>query len=258
MGWYLEHAQDVMLRKGNLFPREVVMSQTGFRSVFAFAEADAKQIIQQGSSKNFSRFAVFTDELLLDFDNGRDEQFNRAEKWARDSDCTFSVFESGSKGLHLEIAAVPKYGRTVPMSQQAFVETIMGVTSDVSLYRHGSLYRLPGTLHKKTGKPKKRVASNLGDALVDYTLLDESCIIDFGSDSVHDKVVASLERVLRWHSRPPNQGRRYQTLWSVAQLCKEGGLSQSTVTELLQIVNESWGPLAKEEKEVTRAIHEVF
>lgn len=256
--WYLEYAPDVFKRDGGYFPREDVLGRTGFRSVYALSEQDALTVRRTGASKHIDKFQVYSDELVMDFDNGYDDECKKAVKWARDHGCTFSVYESGKKGIHLEIATVPKYGRTVPASQRVFVEQQIQVACDVSLYRHGSLYRLPGTLHKSTGNPKKLIDSRLGDSLIDFPLLSVAAGLDFSSVPAETGIESALLRVLRWLNSPPTRGSRYMTLWQVSKTCKEGGLRRETAEDLLNGINQSWGKDAKESEEVSRAIREVY
>jgi hypothetical protein len=258
MSWFLEFAPDVMKRQGMFLPKEEVLKKTGFRSVYSLTEADAMDVRRRGNSKNLAQYAVFTDELVMDFDDGVDVHFKTAEKWLLDRDVSFSVFESGSKGLHIEAVCVPKYGRTIPQSQAKFVREVMGVMSDESIYRHGSLYRLLGTLHKKTGKPKKLLTSHLGDAMIDYAELGFIEMLDFSNVPGHDGVTRVLEHLLNRYAQPPDRGRRYQSLWSLVKNMKDAGLSESTSYELLKAVNNSWGTQAKEEAEVLRAMRETF
>ena len=257
MTWYLEHASKPQQRAANFFPRDQVLTQTGFRSVYCFSEADALIMRKQGRSRGMRRFAVFTDELLLDFDNGYDDECKRAVQWAQEHECSYALFESGKKGMHLEIKCVPEYSLHVPHSQALFVEKVLKVASDASLYRHNSLYRLPGTLHQDTGNPKRLVDSRAGERLLKYKIVEGVVQPDFGPTEQGDLARGGLERVLRWHGRPPKTGQRYQTLWSVAKLLKDAGFSSNLIIELVTLVNTSWGDRAKEEDELRRVIREV-
>ena len=253
MSFYLEHAPDVFKRCGNFHPRDRVLSQVGFRSVYALTKDDAIRVIERGDSRNLTRFHVFSDEILMDFDNGMDDNCKQALQWAKQHKCSWTLWSSGSKGYHLEIAAVPKYGSTIPQSQRAFVDTL-GIDVDRSLYRHSSLYRLPGTVHKNTGNKKVLVDQSIGECLVDYEVLaDMDCQINFEGLATGASIKEGLEMLVRNFNRPPAAGGRTMRLWSVGKYLKDAGMKPDVVFAMMNHLNESWGDRAKEPTEVARA-----
>jgi len=257
MIWYLEHAIEPPKRAGNFFPREDVLKMTGFRSVYALSQPDALTVRKQGNSRGIGRFPVFSQELLLDFDNGYDEECKKAVQWAKDHDVSYSLYESGKKGMHLEMLAVPKYSVHVPHSQQMFVQNVMKVQADESLYRPASLYRLPGTKHQTTGRPKKRVESRCGNAIIDYEIVEKRMKFDLKGVGEAHQLAFALDLVSRRLTTPPVRGRRYQSMWAMAKQLKDAGCSATVILELVLKVNESWGSDAKEASEIERLMREI-
>ena len=255
--FYLEHAQDVTSRYGRMLPLNQFENLTGFRSVYALAESDAQEIITARSSKGFKRFDVYADELVFDLDDG-DKGLKELLAWCSGEGFGYKIYESGSKGLHFTTPHIPKYSNTLPSAHKEIAKKIYPGT-DVSIYRHGSLFRLPGTIHKKTGKPKKLIEQVEGAAILDFDVPEKQpeAKFDIVVDPAED-VQFKLSMVMANYDSSPGKGNRHTSLWWMARCLADCGFSFDFSLELISKINESWQDDAHDMDEVLRAIREVF
>lgn len=145
---YYEH-RPTKIRQGppRLVTREELDQRRGFRSVYGWPTEAADHVRTTGSSAGLKWFAVYSDELLLDFDDSP-EAANRAEDWLLRHEISFSVWSSGGRSVHFHIDIEPILGPAVPHSQKKFVAaTFPG--ADLAFYHAAGMYRLPGTAHEK-------------------------------------------------------------------------------------------------------------
>lgn len=248
-----EYASDVNRRHGFMLPVEEVMQRTGFRSVYAFSEEDALLIKSRESSKGLNQFEVYSDRLVLDIDTGDIKDVENIEKFCNDRDLTYSVFFSGSKGYHVEIPTKPKASIHLPITHKILADRISAVV-DKSIFRHGSLYRLPGTIHKKTGNPKVLLNSVEGLCVLDFDIkTPEPTKFNPVEIEPEEDIKWALARAGGLFGQEPGLGNRHACFWKTAKSLFDAGFSDEFVEELLLKINESWAN-PKEENEVIRAI----
>lgn len=254
--WYVEHALEVFSRKGRMVPLSDISRYYGFRSVYAFSQEDAEEIKKSRSSKGFNRFSVFSDKLLFDLDNG-DQGLNDIIGWADNEGFGYEIYESGSKGLHVELPTVAKYSPSLPGTHKEIAKKIYP-KADLSIYRHGSLYRLPGTIHKKTGNPKKLVESVQSNILLDFELKTEEPKIKALEIDPSEDAQLALALASSLFNNSPGCGGRYMKFWSTSRALVDAGFSEEFIVELMLRINESWDDDAHEESEVLRAVSGAF
>lgn len=253
---YYEYASDVFKRKGTMLTEAEVKTRTGFRSLYGFDEKDAKSILHSGHSKGFSRFAVFASQLVIDFDDGYSDELKRAMKLCGKNKFTYCLWSSGSKGYHLEVETVPKYDVSVPYSQQKILES-MHISADYSMYQHGRLYRLPNTVHAKTGNRKSLVEAHSGEYLLDYELFEQPNMFsglqrDFDED--HFEIAMFRIRSL-YKNCPAVTKSRTQTLFGVALQLTQAGMPAESTTQMLSFLNKSWDR-PKEESTIIEVVRQ--
>ena len=155
----------------------------GFRSVYSYPEETAKWISKNWSDKHqvfgsvnglvASGMDVGSDRIYMDIDDDPES----AAKWLKclkDWNISHSVWDSGNRSVHIHIVTPYKCDRRIPHSQRVFLEqwgASIGATTDTSIYHAAGLYRLPGTIHAKTGRAKTFVSQHVGTAL-DYPIAD--------------------------------------------------------------------------------------
>lgn len=240
-------------RSGIFVTGDKLETLKGFRSVYGFKT-------KPDSSKGLNQFPVYSDTLFLDFDQGLSDNFRETVSKLKDNDFRFSTYLSGSKGAHIHADLLPMFGDSVPDAQRAFIETLGAKEADLSIYRHGSLIRLPGTIHEKTNQPKELLEYHDGHfALeIDYTKEFKTPSRFSGLKTTEDKFKIAVS-LLRLHlGTAPKIGMRYVTLWSVARNFAESDLSFDSTLELIQQLNHSWGELQKDDAELLRAVKDAF
>lgn len=228
----------------------------GYASVYMFDENAAKAIIAEHSSSGFSRFSVYTDELVIDLDGG-EEQLKKAEKAIRERKLAYTVWSSGGKGFHVYIPLTKMVsGKDVPYSQKRFVESL-DIDADMSLYQHGRILSLPGRVHPKTGARKTRVKGVQGKALELAILIAPEPVFNFQANGGLNDLEAGLWNLLELLSNEPSVGNRHTKIWSTALHLADAGLTYEATLELILEVNDSWKN-PKDETEVATAVQQAF
>jgi len=244
---WLEWCDKVFQRDGTFLLDTEVLVKTGFRSVYGFKE---KPI----SSKGLNKYPVYSDTLFMDFDDGLGKGFKSAVQFMKDNLIKFEAFSSGSKGGHLHVAILPMFGEGVPFSQREFVKGLE-CSADISLYRHSSLIRLPGTVHDKTGNAKTKLDGGDGCMLeIEYMNPPKFSNVVVSDDNL---LHMAFNRLTSLINHEPASGTRTLTIWSVAKNLSDAGFNFDTTLDIVQRVNETWKQ-PKEDSEVLRAVREAF
>lgn len=153
------------LRKHDPILSETMVEGSVFRSVYWFDSEAVKHVQKTQSTAGLNAFSVSSRCLYVDVDNIAN--LPKVESIINGLGAPYSKWSTGNRGAHFHIEIEPMQGDLVPPSQAAFVESL-GLKSlvDMSIYRHHSIFRIPGAVHKKTGKKKKMVYEILeGDPL---------------------------------------------------------------------------------------------
>lgn len=246
---FLEWCEQPNQRNGTFLPASEVLVKTGFRSVYAFET-------QPTESKGLNRFPVVSATLFLDFDDGVDGAVLPSIDKLNQQKIAYKLFTSGSKGCHLHIDIEPMSGIDVPYSQRQYVIDA-GFNSDLSLYRHSSLIRLPGTIHLKTGKPKELIKESVGDRLSVPMLKTPEPKFSKVQAKQDDMLYAALTRSAGLVHKSPMTGERTKTMWSLSRNFHDSGISFDTALELAYSINATWShPL--DEAGVLRAVKQGY
>lgn len=246
------------------FPLDEFEGVTGFTSVYAFSQEDAKTMEKNQTVAGCSNFKVWTDAFIMDIDDGGVSLPGVLER-LKVLGLAHEVWLSGYKGHHVVVPCKPMSGLDVPYTQRKFAETFEG-DIDLSLYRHNSLIRLPGTLHRKSTADKELRKTLVGRHPGKRLVFNKQV-----RDPARDKVFsleegmfpdswleAGITRYQRLIGNSPGRGNRFTTLWSVAKALVQSGLSHDTILEMMGAVNATWGEDEHEESEVVRAVKEAF
>lgn len=265
MIWYKEWASSVKARKGRMLPIKAFDTilkyrDPGYSSVYMFKEEDAKQLLENESSRGMNQFEVASDKLMLDIDKGIDGLATVGRKIEAEG-IAFDVWESGGKGYHIEIPHQFVCDTRLPYSHKVVVEKLLGTDIDqvdLTLYQHGRLISLPGRVHPTTKKKKKLLFKVPGVAL-EIPILDVP-VKDLANFSIdHDLTLLSsgLFRAADLAQTPPSKGNRHMTIWSASKRLAEAGLAYDTVLGLMEKINESWTE-PKSITEVEAAVRSAF
>jgi hypothetical protein len=261
---YREWSRNLNDRTGCFLPENVIEDickyhrDPGYTSVYSFDEAAAEEIKRVKSSKGLSKYCAYSTNLIIDID-GTDLDAARGyladiERRLTELDLGYDVWFSGGKGFHVVLKHDLLKSAHLPHSHEMFLESI-GIKSDYSLYRHGSLISLPGCVHRRT-KIKKHLLKTVEGNLVTIPIVEKP-VIEYDIQSDLSQMEALFFRLLAVLSKPPDIGNRHTTLWGLGKDLKRLGLSFCTAVELLQKVNEKWEN-KKTEDEVTQAIEQAY
>ena len=77
MTWYVEHRPQVRrVGRIRLVPIDQLDNKYGFRSVYAYDEATKDRIIEANSTRGLHGSELYSDVLLIDFDDCREDAIN--------------------------------------------------------------------------------------------------------------------------------------------------------------------------------------
>jgi hypothetical protein len=233
------------------FEQILKRSDPGYASVYMFGSEDALLVRCNGSSRGLSSLAVAADRVTLDIDNPDDisQVLIRLDQLK----VGYEVWDSG-RGYHIEIPHDLIYDNRLPYSHKCWVEQL-GLPVDYSLYQHGRILRLPGTVNVKTGRRKQFVEKV--DGMKAEIELRTPPVFDFKPDGGLKTIATVLNHFQRLALAEPLPGNRHTQLWSAARSACDAGLSFSATEEILQEVNKSWSH-PKDPEEVTKAVTQAF
>jgi hypothetical protein len=248
--WYKEW--NVAVSHANIFyPESDVFKMMGFFSICSYTADQAQRMsVDRDSIKGEP---VYLDTLYCDFDDQPEAAAAFCELLIRLS-VEFTTWDSGNRSVHYHIPIVPLHGAYAPYSQKVWMAS-NAPGCDLSFYHASGYFRLPNTVHRKTGRRKELIDSFDGQTL-DIPYVEPKVLREIGSGR------ADPTSTFAWYcalmGACPGSGSRYQTLWQIGAQFKLCGYSSDTIYDLLWKLNESWKTLAKEEEEVRRAVKDVF
>lgn len=223
----------------------------GFRSMYLFPKDAVDFMTKNESVGGIARYPVYSDTLFVDFDSG-DGSSETFESILSTQNYAYTLYNSGKKGVHFHVPIVPMFHPDVPHSQKMWMSSLGLNSVDLSIYRHTGLFRLPGTIHKDTGRKKELVRQEQGNKLsipiVSRIVSDISVETYGGSD-----LARVLQKVLRSIVDDPGPGNRHIRLVAIAKEFLEIGMSVECTEEFIRAVNQEWSN-PKDEDEIADCI----
>lgn len=252
--FYKEFCDSFNRRHGTMLP--VTQNCTsGYCSLYYFSEPDAKKIMSSQSSKGLNKYGVFSNRLVLDYDNGDASIWGDLPKLLR-LKAPLRVYTSGGKGYHVEIQTKLMKGSHVPYSHRVFVEKL-NVDVDLGLYRHDRILSNSGRIHPKTGNPKKPIVEIFSGTPL---TIPETIPIKKHAVPINSSRLMLHQAAARMHSAlnfDPNVGKRHITLWGIAKDFHLAGLDFETTLNLMYALNKAWSN-PKKDSEVEVAVAQAF
>lgn len=153
----------------------------GFCSLYTVTEDTAKAIQQAGTAKGF-KGVVWSQRLWLDFDSY--EAAERAERRLIEMGVSYVAYDSGGRGAHFGVRRDCAPSHLLPRLDRLWVEQNFP-EADLSIYTHLHPFRLPGTVHERTGRRKELVCDRAGSSvkLPPASALEEAQVSAPGSTS---------------------------------------------------------------------------
>lgn len=259
---YVEWAERVNQRQGLMVPLDTIgklvnqLHSPGFRSYFMFDEAAALTIKNEGYSRNFNRFTLYSDQLFIDLDDGA-TGVPRVEEYIRDNGLKAELWSSGGKGFHFHIATPLHSGNLIHIDHKALVKTL-GIAFDPTLYQPGRLFRLPNTVHQKTKQRKRLIREYVGNLLTIPEVDKTAMQLTFKAPvETLSRPVDALLRVASAMYQDPSPGTRHQLMWGATTTMHKAGFSPELAYALLEQVNRGWS-VPKSDDEIRVIIGRVY
>lgn len=213
-------------------------SYTGFRSICAYGAADVKAAQKAGTITALREVPHFCEHIFLDFDDNA-EAAKEAVTWFFTNGYTHTSYDSGGRSIHIEAPITPLYHKNAAYSIRKFSEQFVRV--DTSYQHYAGLFRLPGTLHEKTGRPKVMLTHMDGGTL-SIPLIDRPVSgLTFKKDKLAgDALIPYIGYYQTLIGSCPSEGGRYKALLTQAFNFQELGFSIDTTEDLLAALNGTW------------------
>lgn len=142
-----------------------VLRQKGctFASVYAVDEQTARAIQETAGTAAGFKGVVWSQRLWMDFDSP--EGASQARKRLKELNYEFVEYDTGGRGSHFGVTRLANPSHLLPLLDKHWTKTNFP-GADLCLYWHLHLIRLPGTIHERTGRPKRLVSREPGNPLV--------------------------------------------------------------------------------------------
>ncbi len=220
----------------------------GFRSVYAYDDATKYQIECEKSTAGLTGVEVYSDQLLLDFDNCDPVD---TLLWLYDEGYTHSVWHSGNRSVHVHVAINPMMGSYVPYSQRVWVQRHVPL-ADTTFYHYAGQFRLPGTRHEKTGRRKVLKHEHYGKRLeIPRTDKPEVTYSVRGNQAGKHSFFAHLLRV-------KGEGERTVYAWHLAKEAQARGMDLGEALHHILWWNHRHAKPPLHEDAVRRKVLEVY
>jgi hypothetical protein len=224
----------------------------GFASLYQVTEETAKAIEQAGTVKGFKGI-VWAKRLWLDFDD--EDAARRANSRLKEMGYDYVCYTTGNRGLHFGILRHHDPSHLLPLLDKAWVKTNFP-EADSSIYTHLHPFRIPGTLHQKTGRAKVLISEQRGRALTLPPLKREEMQI-ISSGQKQGKSVFDCFYVMA-NTVPIDPGQRHSTLVKLLNALKnDAGVSMDIamwwVSEWNKMLSEP-----KDEHEIEKAVRSIY
>lgn len=188
---------------------------TGFTSLYLVSKETSEAIIQEGTTKHF-KGVVWSQRLWLDIDSY--EEADEVEQRLIEMEVDYVAFDSGGRGAHFGILRDHAPSHLLPQKDRAWVKANFP-EADTSIYTHLHLFRLPQTVHEKTGRKKTLVSERRGRSITLPAYNDSSgSLADHGTGL--KKSVFECFRVMS-HTVPADTGSRHEYLVKLTYALKD-------------------------------------
>jgi hypothetical protein len=230
----------------------------GYSSLYAITEDSARAIEEAGTTARFAG-SVWNERLWLDFDSY--EAGRAAEEELNRKGLGYVLYDSGGRGMHFGIRREASPSHLLPYQDKEWAQAHFP-SCDPSIYTHLHLFRLPGTIHERTGRRKELVREQAGSVLTlpkwerkngsrtDINIGDANT--DSGGVSVFES-----NRIMA-NTVPTRNGERHPTMMKLMYAMKDHGVVAEAAMWYLGEVNKmAETPKTDEELEhILRSVYE--
>lgn len=225
----------------------------GFASIFAIDKGTAEAIQQAGTTISF-KGVVWSDTLWIDTDSY--EAADQVELKLKEMGYAYISYDTGGRGAHFGIYLSVPPSHVLPYQCKAWVGEHFGGLADLSIYTHLHLFRIPGTRHERTGRPKAFVGRHEGRALVLPRWEPKSkpltAVASNASVSFFDNHRVQSNLI------PASNGQRHHQLVKLIYALKDSqGLDASTATWVCSEWNKTCEE-PKDEAAIQKAVDSIY
>jgi hypothetical protein len=255
MNAYRYHIHSTRLSYGTK-PRFItdgdLVRHTGFASLYAVTAEDSKAIEQSGTTAGF-KGSVWAERLWIDLDSYEDA--DRAEAVLRRMELDYVAYDTGGRGAHFGVLRKCDPSHTLPQRDRAWVREHFPY-ADSSIYTHLHLFRLPSTVHDRTGRTKALVREVRGQTLRLPRLEGREVVLSPRQAGSTKSVLASFS-VLK-DSVAVDVGKRHETLVRLGYaLCQDAQVDADFALRWLHEVNKLYTE-PKPDEELEKIIRDVY
>lgn len=229
----------------------------GYSSLYTITEDSARAVEGAGTTARFAG-SVWSERLWLDFDSY--EAGRAAEEELNRKGLGYVLYDSGGRGVHVGILRDALPSHLLPYQDKEWVQTNFP-QADTSIYTHLHLFRLPGTIHERTGRRKELVKEQAGSVLtlpkwerknVPRSDINSSDIrTDSGGVSVFES-----NRIMA-NTVPTKNGERHPTMLKLMYAMKDHGVEEGPAMWYLGEVNKL-AETPKSEEELAHILRSVY
>jgi len=228
----------------------------GFGSLYLVTKEVSKAIIEAGTTAKYQG-VVWSQRLWLDIDSL--EAAEKVEQKLIDMGLNYVAYFTGNRGAHFGILRLSPPSHLLPLQDREWVRAHFPEADD-SIYTHLHLFRLPGTLHSKTGKPKVLVNKAQGKAISYEPYRNISSHINSRpsrpfAESQGQSVFETIR--IMGNSVPTNNGSRHPTLVKLTYALRDKGVDVNIARWWIGEVNKMCEEL-KSDNELDHIIKTIY
>lgn len=238
------------------FRSHSALPKTGYASVYSVDLATAEALSTEGTVQGF-KGVVWSERVWLDFDEER--PFVEARKRLKELGLSHVVYTTGNRGGHVGVARDATPSHLLPARDKAWATTQFP-GCDPSLYSHLHLFRLPGTVHEKTGHKKHQIDAVNGATLQLPPRQDLDLNLGGANQVLRHEVPISLfeMRTIMANSVPVSgRGGRHEQLVRLSYALKNNGVSSENAFFWIKEVNKMFEE-PKSDGELSHLIQSIF
>jgi hypothetical protein len=239
------------------YPRDLAFysdlsGHTGFASLYAVTLESAEAVRRAGTVAGFAG-PVWAERLWLDVDGY--DLAEEVELKLNKMELDYVAYDSGSKGAHFGILRDHPPSHLLPKKDRLWAREHFPQT-DSSIYTPLHLFRLPGTVHEKTGRTKEIVRVQAGQKLrLPEIATNSPGLGKFQPNSMAESIFKD-GRLLH-NIKQARVGERHPTLVKIAYALKDKETDPSIAQWFLNEVNKLF-PEAKDVEQVNKIVESIW
>ncbi len=231
---------------------DLLPKRTGFASLYGVTKADYEALKRSGTIAGYSG-NVWSERLWLDVDGY--EKCDAVELKLKQMGLDYVAYDSGSKGAHFGILREHAPSHLLPKKDRAWALEHFP-EADSSIYSPLHLFRLPGTVHEKTGRAKEVVSNTPGNKLILSDGPNTKVRSITRKVSTDNPSIFQDARILN-SIKEAKLGTRHKTLVTIAYALKDKGTDPTCALWMLTEVNKLF-PESKNETEVQKILTGIY